>query len=64
MAARSREALERNGPSLTVVAVRDHTTPWRLLDVTGETVTVAESFFPDEWPGAIEAVAELYLAEM
>ena len=54
----------RDGADHTVVAVRDHTTPWRLLDVTGETVTVIESFFPDEGPDAVQAVAELYLAEM
>ena len=40
----------RDGADHTVVAVRDHATPWRLLDVTGETVTVIESFFPDEGP--------------
>lgn len=54
----------RDGADHTVVAVRDHATPWRLLDVTGETATVIESFFPDEGPDAVEAVAELYLAEM
>jgi hypothetical protein len=53
----------RDGADHTVVAVRDHATPWRLLDVTGETVAVIESFFPDEGPDAVQAVAELYLAE-
>ena len=54
----------RDGAEHMVAAVRDHTTPWRLLDVTGEAVTVVESFYPDEGPDAVEAVAELYLAEM
>lgn len=54
----------RDGADHTVVAVRDHATPWRLLDVTGETVAVIESFFPDEAPDAVQALAELYLAEM
>lgn len=54
----------RDGAGHTVVAVRGRATPWRLLDVTGEMVTVIESFFPDEGPDAVEAVAELYLAEM
>ena len=54
----------RDGAEHTVVAVRDHAAPWRLLDVTGETATMIESFFPDEGPDAVQAVAELYLAEM
>ena len=54
----------RDGADHTVVAVRGHGTQWRLLDVAGETATVVESFFPDEGPDAVEAVAELYLAEM
>ena len=54
----------RDGVDHAVVAVRDHATPWRLLDVAGETATVIESFFPDEGPDAVEAVAKLYLAEM
>ena len=52
-----------DGAEHTVVAVRDHGAPWRLLDVTGETVTLIESFFPDEGPDAVQAVAEMYLAE-
>ena len=54
----------RDGADHTLVATRDHTTPWRLLDVAGETVTVVESFFRDEGPDAVRAVAALYLAEM
>ena len=52
------------GADHTVVAVRQRGGPWRLFDITGETVTVIESFFPDEGPDAVGAVAELYLAEM
>lgn len=54
----------RDGAGHTVAAVRGHATPWRLLDVAGVTATVIESFFPDEGPDAVEAVAKLYLAEM
>lgn len=53
----------RDGADHTVVAVRDRATAWRLLDVAGVTATVIESFFPDEGPDAVEAVAKLYLAE-
>jgi len=54
----------RDGAEHTVVAVRDHAAPWRLLDVAGDTVTLIETFFPDEQRDAVQAVAELYLAEM
>ena len=54
----------RDGADHTVVAVRDHATPWRLLDVTGDTATTIETFFADEERDAVQAVAELYLAEM
>lgn len=54
----------RDGAEHTVVAVRDHAAPWRLFDVTGDTVTLIERFFPDEERDAVRALAELYLAEM
>ena len=54
----------RDGTEHTVVAVRDHAAPWRLLDVTGETATTIETFFADEERDAVQAVAELYLTEM
>jgi hypothetical protein len=54
----------RDGADHTVVAVRDHATPWRLLDVTGETATTIETFFADEERDAVQAVAALYLTEM
>lgn len=54
----------RDGAEHTVVAVRDHAAPWRLLDVTGDTATTIETFFADEERDAVQAVAELYLTEM
>ena len=54
----------RDGVEHTVVAVRDHAAPWRLLDVTGDRATTIETFFADEERDAVQAVAELYLTEM
>jgi len=54
----------RESADHTVVAVRQRGGRWRLIDITSETATVIESFFPDEGPGAVQAVAELYLTEM
>lgn len=54
----------RDGADHTVLAVRDHDAPWRLLDVSSERVTLIEPFLRDEEPDAVQAVAELYLAEM
>lgn len=54
----------RDGADHTVVAVRQRGGPWQLLDVTGDTVTLIERFFPDEERDAVQALAELYLMEM
>ena len=54
----------RDGAEHTVVAVRDHAAPWRLVDLTGDTATTIETFFADEELDAVQAVAELYLTEM
>lgn len=54
----------RDGADHTVVGVRGHGASWRLMDVTGATATLIESFFPDEELDAVQAVARLYLAEM
>lgn len=53
-----------NGADHTVVAIRHRGGPWQLLDVTGDTVTLIERFFPDEERDAVQALAELYLAEL
>lgn len=47
-----------------VVAIRNEGGAWRLVDGFGNTATVIESFFPDEEPEAVRAVAEMYLSEM
>lgn len=54
----------RDGAEHTVVAVRDHAAPWRLVDLTGDTATTIEAFFADEERDAVQAVAELYLTEV
>lgn len=57
-------AYDRDEVGHEVVAVRDPSGSWRLEDVTEEAVTLIEPFAADEELDAVQAVAELYLAEM
>lgn len=47
-----------------LVAIRDDTSPWRLVDVTDAGQVLIEAFAADEELDAVRAVAEMYLGEM
>lgn len=53
-----------DGVEHTLVATREDGEPWKLLDIATHATAVIESFYPDEELGAVQTVAELYIADM
>lgn len=54
---------DRDGTTHEIIASRPRGRPWRLTDVAGDSVTLIEAFAPDEGEEAVQAVADMYLAE-
>lgn len=55
---------EHDGIAHDVVAARPNGGSWRLSDVTYSAETTIETFAVDEDIDAVQAVAQMYLAEM